>query len=231
MRARALLTLPLAALSLLLAAGAASAHVTVNPSTATQGGFAKLSFRVPTEREVATTKLEIAFPTDQPLAFVSVRPHPGWTYQVTKAKLATPITVFGEQLTEAVSRITWTASSGAGIKPGEFDEFDVSVGPLPTAATMVFKALQTYADGEVVRWIDLRSSATPDPEHPAPVLTLTAAPSASATPTPTPGGAAPTAADAKDDDADWTGWLGVALGGLALLVALGALSSGRRKVA
>lgn len=210
--------------------GAASAHVTVNPSTATQGGFAKLTFRVPTEREVATTKLEVAFPVEQPLAFVSVKPHAGWSYQVTKAKLATPITVFGEQLTEAVSRITWTAASGNGIKPGEFDEFDVSVGPLPTVDSMVFKALQTYADGEVVRWIDLRTSGAADPEHPAPVLSLAAA-------SPAPTGSASSSAGVssgagagetdEDDAAEWVGWLGLGLGGLALLLAIAALVRSR----
>jgi MYXO-CTERM domain-containing protein len=36
-------------------AGAASAHVTVNPGEATQGGFTKIAFRVPNERDNAST--------------------------------------------------------------------------------------------------------------------------------------------------------------------------------
>ncbi len=55
----------------LLAAGPrrpASAHVTVQGPGATQGGFTKLTFRVPTEKDVATTKIEIAFPVDTPIA-------------------------------------------------------------------------------------------------------------------------------------------------------------------
>ena len=55
------------------------------------------------------------------------------------------------QVTEAVSTITW---SGGELKPGEFTEFDISVGPLPDDAdSLTFKALQTYSDGDVVRWI------------------------------------------------------------------------------
>src|SRR5690349_91983 len=50
-------------------AGAADAHVTVNPDSATQGGEARIAFRVPTESDTAsTTKLEVNLPTDQPVA-------------------------------------------------------------------------------------------------------------------------------------------------------------------
>ena len=60
--------------------------------------------------------------------------------------------------------------------PGEYQDFQISVDPLPgDTSQLVFKAVQTYSDGDVVRWIDLSSSADPDPEHPAPVLTLTPA--------------------------------------------------------
>ena len=162
------------AVALVLSAGPAFAHVTVNPKEATKGGFAKLTFRVPTESDTAsTTQLEVNFPTDHPLAFVSVKPVPGWTFAVTKDKLAKPISSDDGEVTEAVSKITWT---GGKIGPGEFQEFDVSVGPLPTNTdSMVFKAVQTYDNGDVVRWIDENTAGGEEPEHPAPVLTLTAA--------------------------------------------------------
>ena len=226
------LSAALAGGAVLLLAGSASAHVTVNAPGATQGGFAKLTFRVPTEKDVPTTKLEIAFPADSPLAFASVKPHAGWTYKVVKAKLATPIKSDDGDVTEAVSTITWTADNG-GIKPGEFDEFEVSAGPLPEKDTMTFKALQTYSDGSVVRWIE----AGADSEHPAPVLTLAAAsdssrhgsdpsatPSASASATPT----VTATAETEGDDNDPLGIAGLVVGGLGLLVALVALARGRR---
>jgi uncharacterized protein YcnI len=151
----------------------ASAHVTVNPKEATQGGFAKLSFRVPNERDKATTKVEVVFPEKQPLSSVSTRPVPGWKAEVTKTKLAKPIKVHDREVTEAVSKVTWTAESPAtAVQVGQFQEFDVSAGPLPEGSdTMVFKALQTYADGQVVRWIE-EPSGSSEPEHPAPVLKL-----------------------------------------------------------
>jgi hypothetical protein len=71
----------------LLAAPAALAHVTVASTDAEQGGFAVLTFRVPAESETAsTTKLTVGLPTDHPLAFVSVEPHPGWSYTIKQTK-------------------------------------------------------------------------------------------------------------------------------------------------
>jgi periplasmic copper chaperone A len=166
-----------AAVAIVASAGAASAHVSVNPDTATQGGFTKLTFRVPNETDTAsTTKVSVSFPADQPLGSVSVKPHPGWTSTVTKTKLTPPIKTDDGEVTEAVSAVTWTAASAdSAIKPGEFDEFDVSAGPLPEAESMQFKALQTYSDGEVVRWIDPANADGSEPEHPAPTLALTPA--------------------------------------------------------
>jgi uncharacterized protein YcnI len=160
----------------------ASAHVTVNPNTAAAGGYTKLTFRVPTESDTAsTTKLAVYFPADHPFASVSVKPHPGWSFKVSDEKLKTPIASDDGQVTEAVSRIVWTADSAAeAIKPGEFDEFDVSVGPLPDSGSLEFKALQNYSDGSVVRWIEDSVAGQDEPEHPAPVLTIT--PSAAAAP-------------------------------------------------
>ena len=200
---RFLTALTLAVAATIAVAGPASAHVTVNPDTAPQGGYTKLTFRVPTESDTAsTTRLQVQFPTDQPLASVSVKPHPGWSFRVTKSKLATPIKSDDGEVTEAVSGIDWTADSSAdAIKPGEFDEFDVSVGPLPKADSMTFKTLQTYSDGTVVRWIEA-STGGAEPEHPAPVLTLTPASSADESATSTDSTSDPsTQAKASDESA------------------------------
>lgn len=156
-----------------LAAVPALAHVTVSSSDAQQGGYGVLTFRVPTESDTAsTTKLVVQFPADQPLASVAVKPITGWTFSTTSSKLATPIKTDDGTVTEAVSTVTWTASSPASaIKPGEYQDFSVSAGPLPTANTMVFKAIQSYSDGTQVAWIE-QSAGGAEPAHPAPTLTL-----------------------------------------------------------
>jgi uncharacterized protein YcnI len=174
-------------LALLTLVGTASAHVTANAGAAKQGGFTKVSFRVPNERDTAsTTQLEINFPPDHPMAFVSTRAVPGWTSTVEKTKLDKPIKSDDGEVSEVVSKITWT---GGKVAPGAFEEFDVSMGPLPTDTDeLVFKALQTYDNGEVVRWIDTAPEGAAEPVHPAPVLKLAPADAAQAA-TVTMGGA------------------------------------------
>lgn len=169
----ALLVLSAGALAL---AAPASAHVTVNPRQAAAGGYHKLSLRVPNESPTAgTVAVAVTLPADTPLASVSVKPHPGWDAEVTRTRLPAPVRSGDLELTEAVSRITWTAQPGVRVGPGEFEEFDISVGPLPEDVdTLTFSATQTYEDGEVVAWDQPTSEGDAEPEHPAPVLQLTA---------------------------------------------------------
>lgn len=203
-------------------AGPASAHVTVNPKEATQGGYARVAFRVPNESDTAsTTKLEVVLPENAPVGSVSTMPVPGWTVTTEKRKVDPPIEVHGSQLTEAVSKITWTASGDAGVKPGQFQEFPVSMGPLPQVDSMVFKTLQTYSDGNISRWIDDPAPGAEEPEHPAPVLTLAAAAAPSGSATPTAGVASP-----DDDDDDDGNGLAVGLGVAGLVAGLAGLVLG-----
>lgn len=152
-------------------AGVASAHVGITADDATQGGYTKLTFRVPTEKDVPTIKVEVAMPTDTPIASVRFQPKDGWAYTVTKAAPATPLSNDDGAVTEIVTRIVWTAT-GDGVKPGEFDEFNVSAGPLPKTDQVVFKVLQTYSDASVVSWIEEQAAGAPEPDYPAPVLKL-----------------------------------------------------------
>lgn len=228
----AALTLSAVLVAVLGVAAPASAHVTVNPSEATQGGYARLAFRVPNESdEAATTKVEIVFPEDAPIASVSTMPVPGWTVVVEKRAVNPPLEVHGSQVTEAVAKITWTAGGDAGVKPGEFQEFPVSAGPLPAVDQLVFKALQTYSDGNVVRWIDNPPAAGgPEPESPAPVLKLAAA-AGDTTPSAGPSVETTPVAGATDDDGS-SAPLGLAIAGLVAGLAglvLGGLAYARTR--
>ncbi|GAA1225478.1 hypothetical protein GCM10009665_14850 [Kitasatospora nipponensis] len=190
-RVRRTAALALAGAAVLLAAGPAAAHVTVQPSSvpadATDQTFA---FRVPDEDDTASTvKVEVDLPTDHPIPSALVAPVPGWTDQIQTTKLATPIHTDDGDITEAVSQIVWT---GGQIAPGHYQDFTVDFGALPAGTdTVVFKALQTYGNGTVVRWIDVPQAGQPEPEHPAPTLHLTAAggatPGTGASSTPTAG--------------------------------------------
>ncbi|MGW7395324.1 YcnI family copper-binding membrane protein [Streptomyces cyaneofuscatus] len=165
-----------AASTVLLLAGPAAAHVSVQPQgEAAKGGYATLNFKVPNERDKASTvKVEVNFPADHPLSSVTPEAVPGWKIAITKGKLDKPLEVHGKKITEAVTKVTWTAD-GSKIAPGYFQQFPVSVGQLPEDADqLVFKAIQTYDNKEVVRWIE-EPKGGEEPDSPAPVLKLTAA--------------------------------------------------------
>lgn len=172
MKTRALTrALGVAAAALVALAPMASAHVTVNPDEVAKGAFARLSFRVPNERDDAgTTTLEVTLPEDVAFTSVSIKPLPGWTATTEMRTLDEPVDAFGEQVTEVVSKITWT---GGVIHPGEFQEFDVSLGRMPEEGdTLAFPSIQTYSSGEIVRWIDPVVEGEEEPEHPVPTLRL-----------------------------------------------------------
>ncbi|GJF32290.1 membrane protein [Kitasatospora sp. NE20-6] len=183
---RTALAAAVAGAALLALAGPAAAHVTVQPGSVPQGGYSVVAFRVPDESDTASTvKLEVSLPADHPMASVRVQPLTGWTAVLEKTKLATPLKSHGKDITEAVTKITWTADATARIAPGQFQEFRVSLGALPTDTdTLTFKALQTYDNGEIVRWIEEAKEGQAEPAKPAPVLTLTKAAAASASAAP-----------------------------------------------
>jgi uncharacterized protein YcnI len=165
----------LAAVAVLAAAGSASAHVTVHPDSYAKGASdGTLTFRVPNEEDSArTTKVQVFFPAGHPVPGVLVAPLPGWTATTKVTKLKTPITTDDGSITEAVSEVDWTKGA---IAPGQYQDFTVAFGQLPDDTDQLeFKALQTYSDGTIVRWIEQARPGQDEPENPAPVLKLTAA--------------------------------------------------------
>jgi len=145
----------------MLAATPAVAHVTVHTISPADDGFVAAAFRVPNEDDKASTvKFEMTFPTSPAIANASTEPVPGWTASIVRDG-------------DRVASITW---SGGHIAPGEFQEFPVSMGQLPEGTdTVTFKAVQTYDNGDVVRWIETTSAGGAEPDHPAPALELTPA--------------------------------------------------------
>lgn len=207
---------------------AASAHVRVVPEKTTAGGWTVLTFRVPNESETAaTSQVSVDLPTGTPLLSVSTKPVPGWTATVETAPLPEPVDFSGTELTEAPSRVVWIAQPGAEIADGQFQEFEVSAGPLPDAGTrLVLPAHQTYTDGTVVDWVDVAEEGADEPAHPAPELTTTeaagdghAADEAVVEEVAAVTAAGPTTSE-PDTLARVLGGAGLALGAVALVIAL-----------
>src|SRR5699024_1109604 len=132
----------------------ATQHVTVDSPDAEPGGFGKLESRVPAESETAsTTKLTIHMTEDTPIAIVNAEQVPGRAAKLSKEKHDEPVEAGKFKVTETVSEITWTADKNSAIKPGEFAEFAVSVGPLPEhGGKLEFAADQKCSDDSTVAW-------------------------------------------------------------------------------
>ena len=205
-----------------LGAAPALAHVTAQPGEAVQGGYGVVSLRVPNESDTAgTVRLEVTLP---PLAGVRTTPVPGWTATMTKVRLDPPVPSGERTLTEAVRTVTWTANPGTRIGPGEFLEFPLSLGPLPTGVdTLALPAVQTYDDGEVVAWDQPANADGSEPERPAPTVTLT--PAAAGAAGHAHGAASP---GATDSTARWLAGAGLLVGALGLGVGAGTVLRGRR---
>jgi uncharacterized protein YcnI len=210
----------------------AFAHVTTDPASAPQGGEITLGFRVPNEQTTANvTQVEIDIPTDTPLLGLDTQPLPGWTAKVTEVNLNPPVQTDDGAVTQAVSQIVWTAAPGGGTGPGQFEEFHVLVQQLPDKTNqVVFKALQTYSDGTIVRWIDPVVAGHSNPDHPTPILTLTGSTGSAAAPA-TTAVSEPTidvstlAKKTSVKGAQTLGIIGILVGALGLIAAVAALAT------
>lgn len=213
-------------LSVVLAAGAAvvlggggiaSAHVSAHAPEATPGGEAEITFEVPTESDSASTVgLRVQLPKSDPIAAVAVKPVPGWTATTTTTHLDTPIKTDDGTVTDVVSQITWTAAAGQGIAPGQYQDFTISAGPLPTSGTLAFPTIQTYSDGTQVAWIDPTVKGQPEPEHPAPTVSVSASGASDTTSTP--------GMSSSGGGTSGLAVAGVVLGAAGLVAALAALA-------
>ena len=152
----------------------AGAEVTVSPESAIQNSTTTLSFLVTNDRSGAgVVKVRVSFPTDPGFAAAHVRSQPGWTPEVLTGKLAKPNDACACLATPVVTSITWKAERGTRIGPGEFDTFDVLVGPLPKQDRLTFPATQTYDDGRTASWTTpVKPGQTAAGRHPAPTVRL-----------------------------------------------------------
>lgn len=127
-------------------AGVASAHVTVKPAASMTGAWETYTIKVPSEKEIPTTKVTLKVPEN--LSFKQYQPVPGW-------KTTTEKNDAGE-----ITAITWEAESG-GIEAGQFQQF-VFVGENPAKdSELAWDAYQYYSDGSIVEWTGDEGSDTP----------------------------------------------------------------------
>jgi hypothetical protein len=185
-------------------AAPAAAHVDVLPARLEQGAAVELTVRVPTERNLATTAVEVEFPAEVTVYSFGEPPR-GWTVEPVRA---------------ADGRFRGVVFRGGTIGVGRYADFTMLGTPFETG-TVAWKVRQTYADGQVKPWTgppedEGASSPETGPSAPGPAAQVEIV----APGTVAEGTAAPV--DARDDgDSGAAIWLGVIAIGIAALAAVG----------
>jgi uncharacterized protein YcnI len=118
-------------------------HAVVFPRLSTPGAYERYVLRVPNEKNVATTRVELRFPTG--LRVISFAEVPGWRLET--------ITDSSQAIVGAV----WTGT----LPPKRFVEFPFMAVNPKVATSIAWPAYQTYADGQRVEWTGARESSSP----------------------------------------------------------------------
>ena len=140
------------AAALVLPVPSALAHVEVTPARAPAGSESRLTFEVPNERPSARTT-RIAFQLPPGVAGEATRGSGGWRVRASGR------------------RVTLIAPAGRELRGEARHRFPLRLRlPLRPRTSLTFKVIQTYDNGEVVRWI-----GPPGTSEPAPRLRLTPA--------------------------------------------------------
>lgn len=218
-----------AAAALVVTAAPAAAHNEWEPATAAPGSVVDLALFVEGEQpDAGTTMVELFFPA--PITVAALPAVPGWTATPTDGQVGGP-----------ASGVTWSG----GPAPGDL-ELPIRLGPLPDEpGRLQFKTVQTYANGEVDRWIDEWPEGAAEPPAPGPVLDLVpggpgTVPATTAPPTTTTASTTTTTAstttteadqaaaedtdDSDTDDSDSDVWPWVIGGVVVLAIAAGAFA-------
>lgn len=167
------MTIAAASAALLFGAGAAPAHVTLDPPEAAVGTTHKAVFRVPHGcAGAATSRLRIRIP--EGVIGVKPMPKPGWELEKLHGTYAQPHDLYGTPVSEGVTEVAW---SGA-LPDDEYDEFALLAylsSDLEPGTTLYFPVVQECQDGSTARWIELPQAGHGAHGHatPAPGLDLT----------------------------------------------------------
>ena len=118
-------------------------HAVVYPKTSSAGAYEKYVLRVPNEKAVATTRVEIRFPAG--LRVTSFADVAGWQLEV---------------LTDSAKRIVGAVWTGT-LPPQRFVELPFVAANPKVAGQLAWPVFQTYADGEKVEWTGAPGSKAP----------------------------------------------------------------------
>jgi uncharacterized protein YcnI len=199
-----------------LVAGPAFAHVEIEREGAVSSdGVVRASLTVPNEEKSAgTVKITLVFPDTPALKTAQPDPVNGWNV------------VVGKNAAGDVTQVVWTGGPLSGSKSVNLP---LTIGSVPSGTdTVTFKALQTYDNGDEVRWIEPTPPGGAEPEHPTPVLYVKGNPPAEEDTATTTGDAA-TKTKSSDDGLSTAAIVAIVVGVIVVLALLGWVLSRTRR--
>lgn len=145
---------------LCLSTGSAFAHAHIDPDTAAKGSSGSFVISLPNERaDSDTTKVQFVFDEAHPVGDASISNSDPW--------ISTP------EYNSDKSVIKSITLEGGKITGEDKEKFTLDIKNLPgDIDSTTIKVLQTYSDGEIVRWIDEPLANGEEAEHPALTLKL-----------------------------------------------------------
>jgi uncharacterized protein YcnI len=157
-----------AAVAALAAPTAAGAHVSFHPNALPAKSEVTINVRVPNEIDNGNiTSVAIKLPNGIIEALGA--PPAGWSFTAKTRNLAKPVKTDDGLVSTEVSQVTFT---GGNTPPGEFVNLPLMLAVPDSAkqgSVLTFPTVQTYSNGQVVRWIGPSTD-----EHPAPTVDITA---------------------------------------------------------
>lgn len=153
-------------LALLALAGAARAHVTLDPPEAPAGSSYRAVFKVGHGCDGAATT-EIAVTLPEGLRGAKPMPKPGWTLTTRRRPLKTPYDSHGKAVTDELAEVRWVADGEANhLQDAWYDEFVLRASLPAEPGELAFQVRQVCTRGEW-HWAELPSAANPKPRAPA----------------------------------------------------------------
>jgi uncharacterized protein YcnI len=154
----------------LMVVSTASAHITASP-TELPPGYTYAEFAVPHGCDgSATTRIRIKIPA----GIASVKPQEvfGWTIATKEGTLPEPVSIFGDEMTEGVTEVSW---AGGPLPDSHMQRFGLSFFASESLAgeTVYFPVVQQCEEG-VTRWIEIPVEGEEPPEEPAPGIAILA---------------------------------------------------------
>lgn len=146
----------------------AGAHVSFHPNAIPAGAEVTTNLRVPNESDKGNiTTVAIKLPSGI-IEALGDPPAP-WSFKAKTQKLAKPIKTDDGLVTTEVTEVDFT---GGHTPPGDFVNLPLTM-VMPDSAkqgsVLTFPTVQTYSNGQIVRWI-----GTPSDDNPAPSVDITA---------------------------------------------------------